>query len=357
MSTNDITESSHEEQTNQPLSQSDPPLKETQTSTQENGVFQTIALFVLATLSGVLGNIVSSLIELNQPWQIPVTVAIWLLALGLALWLTIAKERNLPLPVPSTWLRPQVLVRTGTLLVVLLAVIYFVPRLIPPSPACPADQQCILLAEFSPAGEQAQAITNDLTNELQRVVQAASADNLIVVNTEAVTTQAEAQALAEREQALLIVWGVVRTDENRTVINFEMADLLGIAESTTIRPYRVEPMQYNPVDGRIECQQCMSLSGEGTRQANIVAYTAVGLTQYVGGQTSAARQSFAAALSCAGDPLGEEFLNTPQSPCEPGEPLADTPALLHYYLGKSLAMQGSYARGIEIMQMAAAANP
>jgi tetratricopeptide (TPR) repeat protein len=354
----DITESPHEEQIDQPSSSSGQPKSGGQLDGKRLRILIIVAGQVLSALAALLGNNVANLLAPDHAWQNVAIVLGWAILSGLAIWAAVAPELNLSVPRPATWLPPRTFVVIGLVLAVVLTVtIIVIPRLIPPSPACPADQQCILLAEFSPAGEQAQAITADLTNELQRVVQAAGADNLIVVRTGAVTTQAEAQALAEREQALLIVWGVVRADENRTVINFQMADLLGIAESTSIRPYRVEPMQYDPVDGRIECQQCMSLSGEGTRQANVVAYMAVGLTQYAGGQAAAAQQSFAAALSCAGDALGKEFLLAAQSPCEAGEPLNFSPALIYYYLGKSLAMQGSYARGIEVMKLAAQANP
>ncbi len=326
-------------------------------SHQNNAMYRRISLVIIAALSGLLSNAIASLITLNQTWTIVAVVIAVLLLLGLEIWLTVAEHKAIPLTLPGKWLETKILVRVGALLILAIAAVVLIPRFLPPPRVCAADQPCIVLAAFSPTSERAEAITTDLTNQLQRVIQSTGAQNVVVATTESVTTEAEAKALAERENALLIVWGVVRADEDRTVINFQMADLLGIAESTSIRPYRVEPMQYNPVDGRIECQQCMSLSGEGTRQANIVAYTAVGLTQYVGGQAAAAQQSFAAALSCAGDPLGDAHLSTAQSPCAPGERIKSSPALIYYYLGKSLAMQGSYARGIEVMQMAAQANP
>jgi tetratricopeptide (TPR) repeat protein len=175
---------------------------------------------------------------------------------------------------------------------------------------------------------------------------------------EAVANEGEAHALAEREGALLVVWGTVRESEDLTVVHFQMADLLGITESKSVRPYRAEPMLYDPVGGRLQCQTCMELSGQTTRQVSMVAYVAVGLTRYASGQPEAAQANFSAALHCAGEPLDADIILTSQSVCSPGDSIGShRTGLIYYYLGKSLILEGSYQRGIEMLKLAAIANP
>jgi tetratricopeptide (TPR) repeat protein len=141
------------------------------------------------------------------------------------------------------------------------------------------------------------------------------------------------------------------------MVHFQMADLLGITESKSVRPYRAEPMLYDPVDGRFQCTT-LDIEAAATRQVSMVAYVAVGLARYASDQPEAAQANFSAALHCAGEVLDADIIPISQSVCAPGDPISSRqPGLIYYYLGKSLIQEGSYHRGIEMLKLAAVVNP
>jgi tetratricopeptide (TPR) repeat protein len=318
-----------------------------------------MALFLIGTLSSLLGNVIAGLINLNQVWSIVAIVFLWLLLVGVELWLTRAEAHGAPLPIPKVWVEPKVLVRAGALLLVILVGAISIPRLLPPLPACPPGKQCVLVARFTPETNlKAQEITDHLANEIRRVLTAAAGEDIALAIGEPVTNEEEARALAEREGALLVVWGTVRESEGLTMVHLQMVDLLGITESKSVRPYRAEPMLYDPVAGRFQCKTCMDIEDAATRQVSMVAYVAVGLTHYASGQPEAAQANFSAALHCAGEALDADIILISQSVCAPGEPIGSRrPGLIYYYLGKSLILEGSYRRGIEMLKQAANVNP
>ena len=140
---------------------------------------------------------------------------------------------------------------------------------------CPADKTCLLIAAFGPADEpKASEITTALEQELRQVLDAAGAADVAIVQVRQVADRPAAKAVAAEEDALLVIWGTVFTSGNQPVtrIHFALADRLGVGESGQVRPYRAEPLRYDPVAERIECtDNCIDIAGEVTQRTHTVA--------------------------------------------------------------------------------------
>ena len=227
-----------------------------------------------------------------------------------------------------------------------------------PQSHCPANRTCLLLAAFGPANEpKAVEITTALEQELRQVLDAAGATNVAIVQVRQVADSQAARDVAAKEGALLVIWGTVFPAEGKTRIYFELADRLGVGESGQIRPYRAEPLRYDPVAERIECTACIDITGEVTQRTHVIAWFALGLARYAAGQPEAAQPNFLAALYCAGEDVDWALL--PVRPaCTPStDPDPSQTALIRYYLGKSFVLQGDYRRGIAALNAAAEVNP
>lgn len=228
----------------------------------------------------------------------------------------------------------------------------------PPPPLCPPTRNCLLLADFTPASSaRAGEITTALEQVLNDVLVKTGAANVAIVRVRGVRDRSAAQTLAEEAGALLVIWGTVFVEEGKTWVYFELADRLGIAESSQARPYRAEPLLYEPVTGRVECVNCIDLRGEVTRRTYSIAWFALGLAHYVAQQPEAARSEFLTALYCAGEAVDRSLL--PARPdCIPvEEPDLDATALIRYYLGKTDVLLGDYRGGIAELSGAAESNP
>jgi tetratricopeptide (TPR) repeat protein len=228
------------------------------------------------------------------------------------------------------------------------------------APTCPPDRTCILVASFTPAADPvAQEITAAVEAEVRTVVDASGGRRFTIRRVDAVPSAAAARQLAQEQRALLIVWGSVQASIQQLTIDFELTDLLGAGESTDVRDFRIEPQAYNPIDATITCSGCayMDISQNVSRQARVIAYTAMGLLHYGQGWPEQARLDFAAALYCAGE---GNLLSIPPPLCAAP---AETPVgaanhgLLYYYLGRALQQRGDYALALDTLQRAGALNP
>lgn len=227
-----------------------------------------------------------------------------------------------------------------------------------PQPHCPPDQACLLLAAFGPERDRtASDITTALEQELRGVLDAAGAgESVAVVRAKAVASPQEAKALAAKEGALLVIWGTVFAGEGKSRVHFELADRLGVGESSGVRPYRAEPLGYAPVAERIECTSCIDIEGEVTQRTQVMAWFALGLAEYAADQPEAAQPHLQTALHCAGEEAGSPLPIRPDC-TPPGEANPAESALIRYYLGKSYILQGDYAASIEHLTAAAQTNP
>jgi len=223
---------------------------------------------------------------------------------------------------------------------------------------CQPTRICIVVANISPeTNEIARDITKAIYAEIDSALEKLDPPQPIVLATSSVTSSYEAEQLALQKGAILVIWGTIIESFNELTIQFEVVDRLGIGESADIRVERVEPILYAPVHHREKCTDC--LSGV-IQRAKIVAYTAVGLTEYVQGRPEQARSNFLAALYCAGEEIDIALINmfpSLKSDCANSVKQPDwTPDLLYYYLGKSLILQGDYEPGIVYLQKAADFN-
>ncbi|MBX3050354.1 MAG: hypothetical protein KF753_02700 [Caldilineaceae bacterium] len=331
-----------------------------------NPTSRRISLIIVAALSSLAGNVITNYIQINRIWPI---AAIWFLLLAVELWLTATEgsgrlsSRMLSLlQIPGhLWRKHPIFTVTAMLLFLLAGAGFAASQLRAEPPYCPSGKVCILIAHLSPPETaKAQEITLHIQNRIQFVLGRATVfgmRDLVVAMAPPVETIQAAWALARRESALLTIWGEVRTTEDKTDIHFEVADLLSIGDSAQVRPYRALPLFYDPVGGWLECINCMGIAGAVTRQADVVAYFAVGLAHYAAGQPEAGQPNFLAALYCAGEDVARALL--PERPdCTPSNETgpAET-ALISYYLGKSYVLQGDYRQGIAYLNAAAEASP
>jgi len=274
------------------------------------------------------------------------------------------------------------LLGTVALALVLLAAGWFTLDKLHPAPMpplCPPDRHCLLVADFAsgddPLGKE---ITRKIKSELDSQ-ERLSPDLFAVRQANVVTDPSTAQELADREQALVVVWGEIFRQFKELKIFFAITDLLGIGESHQVRPYRVEV--FETIAQQIECQQgcyedIATLGAAVDRFSTIVAHTAAGLLHYANDQPEMANRDFTAALTCSGSPVGlalaeiDGTLTTPvtvtaagvatagASACASDQPIAGfNPASIYYYAGKAKILAGDYHHAVAYLQQAAALNP
>lgn len=229
------------------------------------------------------------------------------------------------------------------------------------APRCPPDRVCVLMTNIFPDdSEITRQLTRQITQEISAVMEKTAASRYTIRSGPAVMDAQAAMQRARQEDDLLVVWGEAQEPFNKLLVQFALIDLLGVGESRTARVYRAEPILYNPVDQKVECDNCMEvgISDDVKRSARIVAYTAAGLVDYVQGQPEQARFAFMAALYCAGEEVEATAIDLLQPDCPQPAGLSDwNPGLLYYYLGKALVLQGDYERGIAYLEQAAEHNP
>jgi len=229
---------------------------------------------------------------------------------------------------------------------------------------CPPARICILVADFLPSDSNtAQTITQDITQEIDAILNKAAPGHYVLRTGPAVTDSAAAKKRAHDDEDLLVVWGAVSEANQKLRIQFELVDLLDVGESRLVRAYRAQPLLYDPIGQQVKCFNCLyaDMTADVVQRAQLVAYTTAGLVDYVQGRPEQASSAFIAALACAGEPIDEMVdevvIAALQVDCP--QPLAQTnwqPGLLYYYLGKALILQGNYAMGIAALQRAATHN-
>lgn len=289
-----------------------------------------------------------------------------------------------PLEQPITWLRQRPALGLGGLaLVILLAALLWwnLDRWRPAAPVpflCPADRHCLLVADFAPADHPLAAeITRKIKSELDSQEQLAPT-LFAVRQTGAITDVVAARHLANREQALVVVWGEIFSTLQQMKIFFALTDQFGVGESRQVRPYRAE--FFEAIAQQLDCQQrCFAdVATLGTtvdQISAVIAYTAAGLLQYANDQPEAANRDFTAALLCSGQPVDLPIADAAITPATPVTVTAtlDTrnalpacvtdqaipgfnPASIYYYAGKAKILVGDYATALAYLQHAAALN-
>jgi tetratricopeptide (TPR) repeat protein len=284
----------------------------------------------------------------------------WLFALALLLAIVWAATQLLPslsstsvatLP-PSTLTPPAVPTATLT------AQSSFTPTLV--APVCPPQRLCVLVARFAPEeNETASQFTTKIVQEIRTVLDATATERFAVETASPIRDPEAARRLARAAGALLVVWGQVFTaleQEVRVSVNFQVTDLLGVGEAQTTRPYRVQPLLYDPLAGY--CTNCFYL--EASQRTNVVAYAVAGLVHYVQQRPRQARHDFLAALYCVGvldKRAAEQILRLVQPMCTPPTtPWPWDPGLLYYYTGKAYYLEGDYQAAKVYLEQAATHN-
>jgi tetratricopeptide (TPR) repeat protein len=245
------------------------------------------------------------------------------------------------------------LAAVGVLLAALAG--WFVYKVSAP-PSCTPGTTCVVVARFSPPDESlADSITRDIYQQLNGLL---DPDDFSIIIGPTVESAQQARSLAEQQDAVLVVWGSVFSEADKLRIYFELTDLLGLENASTMRPLRSVPLEYAAIDGMIECANCMDLLGDVTQRATMVAYATSGMAHYAQGKPERARFDFMNALWCSGEPepLGQD--DPADSPCAAfGHQESAHADLLYYYIGKALALAGDFQAGLAALQEAAARNP
>ena len=302
----------------------------------------------------------------------PYVAGRWLLVAGLLGGLIVARlwlEGTPRLPVSFQdrllALRRNRFVKLGGALLLfwVISAGYLLPALralwIAPPPLCLPAQPCLLIAPLWPADNAlAQSLSEEVRGAVRDAVSGGGIAPTIHTEIPPFTSGDEASAFAQQAGALLIVWGkVAATEPPQIEIYYTLSDLLGIGESSVVRPYRADPLDYDPVAQTLRCRTPCTLI-ESRQQAlermAVVGHTAAGLLRYVGGQPELASREFAAALRCAGEAVDSVFFADFRPACAADMPSATLSGtgLLRYYLGKSLTFQGDYARAEAQLQQA-----
>jgi tetratricopeptide (TPR) repeat protein len=280
------------------------------------------------------------------PWLVYALAATLFAALGLAIWLMVL---TLGEGIPVT-LRTAVAPTTA---------------IIPTPPPCPPGRQCVLVADFAPAGD-------DLAGEITRKIRATldnqallSPDAFAVAPVTVVTGTAAAQQLAGQQAALVIIWGQIFRELKELNIHFALSEQFGVDESHTMRPYRVH--YFEALTQQLVCEgdcfsDAASLRAVLDQISTVIAYTAAGMLHYAADQPETASDHFQAALFCSGQI--DQMPSLPQLPlCLGGDPERQiqpiegfNPAAVYYYAGKAGILAGDYALAIDYLQEAARRN-
>ncbi len=231
----------------------------------------------------------------------------------------------------------------------------------PPERYCPgvAGQSCVLVATFFPADEDAQRFQVAMLTQLSQRLEADPTSQITVVPIDTIIqTWGEARLLAQEQNALMVIWGLVDTkqgnNESHVTVHFEVTDQLGVGADANVRPYRVQPLFYNPLGGG--CTDCLEIVA--LQQAATVAQTAVGLAYYAQDRPKEAGEEFLSALACAGALTDQKLLGLTTLDCTPtATPTEWNPALLTYYAGRALSQQGDFRHAETLLQQALVQNP
>lgn len=249
----------------------------------------------------------------------------------------------------------------------------------PASSLCPADRDCLLVADFAPTDHPlAVEITRNIKTELDSQEQPST--HIFAVRQAGEVTDAEAaRQLASREQALVVVWGEIFSQLKEVKIFFAVTDQLGVGESHQVRPYRAE--FFALMAQQLACQQrcfedASTVSSTVDQISTVIAYTAAGLLHYANDQPEAADRDFTTALLCSGQPVDLTVTDpviTPANPvtvttkrlttvglstCATSQAIAGfNPAAIYYYAGKAKILVGDYGTAIAYLQRAAIVNP
>lgn len=231
------------------------------------------------------------------------------------------------------------------------------------APTCPPTYVCILVAELLPTdSEIAQGATTDIWQQMKEVLNKLAPSRYVLRSSPAISDTATAESVARQDGSLLVVWGEVQATTKQLRIHFELVDRLGVNESRQVRAYRAQPLLYDSIGRTIECFHCFytDLAGEVAQQARMVAYTAIGLVDYVQGRYKEAEKAFTGALTCLGaegELLDAVMVKDLAVLCPSIVAENISSALLYYYLGKARVLQGNYQAAIAALTHAAALNP
>jgi tetratricopeptide (TPR) repeat protein len=220
-------------------------------------------------------------------------------------------------------------------------------------PACAGTPLCAVVAELAgPDPVQARYLTTGIANRISHLLDKVEPGQAVVAKAARVDSSDAAKCLGAAEDALLVVWGSIKPQEDKLTVSFELVDLLGVGESHDLRTLRAQPLDYDPVSD--VCVDCIEITAdELSARTAIVAYAASGLLHY-GDQPEQAYRDFMAALYCAGEEVDPNLLKRLEPDCTQHERLDNwNPALLHYYAGKSAVLSGDYETGIRLLQEAA----
>ena len=239
-------------------------------------------------------------------------------------------------------------------------------------PLCHDNPLCVIVTGLAPPDSaKAQQLTQQIADEISLTLQHRGTDDARVLIADSLFDPADdlsafndqarddqARRLGQKEDALLVIWGSVTEDGEHLQVNFELVDLLGVADAQGLRPQRAEPIKYDRVTERVICSNCLDVTaGEVGQRIDIIAYTTAGLLHYAD-QPELAYDDFMSALYCAGEPVDSQLVQVLDLDCAPTTGLVNWgPGLLYYYAGKSATINGNYATGIGLLQRAAAANP
>lgn len=331
----------------------------------------TIIITVILLLVGLLGNIVAGFfqdffeVSLLRRWLAGVlltTMVVW------GIWLekkvSLVPPRAVELLPLIFWSLVGITILVGIAEVgrSLIQAISTQPtvELAPAVRYCPTDanQTCVLVSTFSPADEAAQRFQTTMLTQVSQRLEADPTSQITVQSVDVVIkTWGEARTLAQEQNALMVIWGLVDTEqannESRVTVHFEITDQLGVGADGNVRPYRVQPLFYNPLGGH--CTDCLEVAA--LQQAATVAQTALGLAYYAQDRPKEAGEEFLAALFCAGALTDRTLLGLITPDCTPAAPTGWNPALLTYYAGRALSQQGDFQKAETLLQQALAQNP
>ena len=235
-------------------------------------------------------------------------------------------------------------------------------------PLCKSHEHCILLADFTPQTyDFAQKTTMDVWNQLDTIV-GGDEPTFIVHRIDAVTSEREALKMAEKHNALLVIWGhVLTTEADQRIFRFTLTNRLSMRGPNSVRPFRLQP-NYDDIGGELSCEtNCLRDQGPVNQRISAVAHAAKGLLYYTREDFEAAEDEFYLALEA--DPVSSVEERVFAGPlCDPAfidaaisQPKALKqgwePDLLRYYLGRTLTFRGNYGLALAQLHQVAHHNP
>ncbi|MEM7539660.1 MAG: tetratricopeptide repeat protein [Chloroflexota bacterium] len=271
---------------------------------------------------------------------------------------------------------------------VVIAAVFYWPRPSPPANPCQPQhtaQPCILVAKL---GGMDNATTQAIVDQLIHDLSSPDDVQVVPISTK-ITSRDQARQQLRQTDAWLMLWGnilIADSDANSAAhpvssqlnIVVTLTDQLDIGGATTIRPERVQPLTYNHFTIDITCAADMlcNLPIQVEPYLAVIASIAQGLIQYAGDNPAGAYREFTTAMNRLIEQGATEELDAAipawqslaQLPCDvfaPDVPLQETAtqathfdtSLLHYYMGKALLLQGSYAHALRHLAHAVEQHP